>query len=158
MTESQIKQFAVQSEELKKDKTMTNEQEKARELAGLLNASISGKQLQYFESDSETWYNYDIKYLNSFLDSFACNNRNFRIKPETKTSRIPLSREDILKRRKLGFEAMWITDNGKDYSLIVGISHDGVYRRTGFITFREMMQRYTFSLDNYPCYKEVECE
>ena len=132
---------------------MNNEQQKAKELAELLTAFAEGKQLQ-IEVDSHKWKDYFPN-----LDTLKVkiyNDEILRVKPETKTSRIPLSREDILDRSKLGFEAMWITDNGKDYSLIVGISHDGVYRRTGFITFREMMQRYTFSLDNTPCYKEVE--
>jgi len=134
---------------------MTNEQQKAKELAELLNAFAEGKQLQ-IEVDGYKWKDYFPN-----LDTLKVkiyNDEILRIKPETKTKRIQLSREDILDRIKLGFEAMWITDNGKDYSLIVGISHDGVYRRTGFITFREMMQRYTFSFDGTPCYKEVECE
>ena len=135
---------------------MTNEQEKARELAGLLTAFADGKRLQCSLTntyDSAIWDD-DLESLLSDIQS----GWKFRIKPETKPSRIPLSREDILNRIKLGFEAMWITDNGKDHYLIVGILHDGVYRRTGFIPFREMMQRYTFSLDKSPCYKEVECE
>ena len=136
---------------------MSNEQTKAKELAELLNAFADGKQLQIFYPPFNVWGELLNQTSESIIQLFT-DDRRLRIKPEKKTSRIPLSREDILDRSKLGFEAMWITDNGKDYSLIVGISHDGVYRRTGFITFREMMQRYTFSLDNTPCYKEVEDE
>lgn len=138
---------------------MNNEQEKTMKVVEMINVLSKAElksngdyaNVEIYDKDFEKW-------MLCPAPSWNFNVNKYRIKPETKTSRIPLSREDILDRSKLGFEAMWITDNGKDYSLIVGISHDGVYRRTGFITFREMMQRYTFSLDGTPCYKEVGCE
>lgn len=126
----------------------------AKYIGEILTAYASGLKLECTKHGDGIWYDWSGNLELCHFDKYD----RIRIKPEKKTSRIPLSREDILDRSKLGFEAMWITDNGKDYSLIVGISHDGVYRRTGFITFREMMQRYTFSLDGTPCYKEVESE
>ena len=71
---------------------MTNEQEKAKELAKLLTAFADGKQLQYKD---EEWYNYSGNYFKAFLKDFA-DNYSIRIKPETK--RIALNQQDLIDR------------------------------------------------------------
>ena len=92
---------------------------------------------------------------NNKIPKWDFNSTMYRIKPEPK--RVQLTQQDLIERIKLGFEAMWIIENGNTYSLIEAISTDGIYRRYGFVQFKDLQRHYTF-LDGTPCSKEVECE
>ena len=130
---------------------MTNEQEKARELAKLLTAFADGKTIQYkykgkwHNCQDNMWGIHDmsVKY-------------NTRIKPETK--RIALNKQDLIDRLKLGFEAMWIKNiNSGVLYQIISIHIVDVRVSEFRIPYDVLSTDYTF-LDNSTCYKEVECE
>ena len=130
---------------------MTNEQQKAKELAELLTAFAEGKQLEWFNQSH--WIEIPI----------ACSLKNllvdynvgvpFRIKPETK--RVPLTMQDLVDRVKEG-KTMWIalTDGGICQQIT---SFSWVYFTTnvGTYNYDQLADKFTF-LDGTPCYKEVE--
>ena len=130
---------------------MTNEQQKAKELAELLTAFADGKQLEYYNDIDEVWCSYNITFLYSFMDAFANNKRKYRIKPEPK--RVPLTMQDLIDRELSGKTVSLFYDdtvlhilkyNSQYVVLINGFNFDYEY----------LKNNYTF-LDNTPCYKEV---
>ena len=132
---------------------MDYEQQKAKELAELLNAFAEGKQLEWFNQSH--WIEIPI----------ACSLKNllvdynvgvpFRIKPETK--HVPLTMQDLVDRVKEG-KTMWIalTDGGICQQIT---SFSWVYFTTnvGTYNYDQLADKFTF-LDGTPCYKEVEDE
>ena len=128
---------------------MTNEQQKAKELAELLTAFADGKQLQY-ESDRFGWC--ATTSLGYIADSVIDNKRQIRIKPETK--RIALNQQDLIDRELSG-KTMRI-QYGTAEKLIVDWDSRHVFLSNYEMSYEEM-KNYKW-LDNSPCYKEVECE
>ena len=131
---------------------MTNEQQKAKELAELLNAFADGKQLQ-IEVDGYKWKDYfpnlDTLKVKIYKDEIL------RIKPETK--RVALNQQDIIERIELG-DSMWIKNihNGVIYQ-IIAIHILEIQVQHGRIAFDTLAANYTF-LDGTPCYKEANNE
>ena len=133
---------------------MTNEQEKARELAGLLTAFADGKRLQCSLTntyDSAIWDD-DLESLLSDIQS----GWKFRIKPETK--RIALNQQDLIDRVKEN-KTMWVKYEQFqcEYYLITSFSPLHVMFAGTEIDYDLLLQFGTF-LDKSPCSKEVECE
>ena len=133
---------------------MTNEQIKAKELAELLNAFAEGKQLQ-IEVDGYRWKDYFPN-----LDTLKVkiyNDEILRIKPETK--RIALTQQDLIERRKLGFEAMWVKSKlDFDYEFIIEqIRPDGCMIHSAMFAYEDLVDYFVF-LDGTPFYKEVGCD
>ena len=132
---------------------MTNEQEKAKELAKLLTAFADGKTIQYeykgkwHNCQDNMWGIHDmsVKY-------------NTRIKPETK--RIALNQQDLIDRELSG-KTMRVrkADSDFDSVLITLISKIGiaVYDCQQIITYEELKENF-YWLDGTPCYKEVNNE
>ena len=130
---------------------MDNEQQKAKELAELLNAFAGGKQLQY-QSEQFVWCG--ASSLAYIADSVINGKRPIRIKPETK--RVPLTKDDLIDRELSGKTVSLFYDdtvlhilkyNSQYVVLINGFNFDYEY----------LKNNYTF-LDGTPCYKEVECD
>ena len=131
---------------------MTNEQQKAKELAELLNAFADGKQLQYQDECDGMWEDCILSAsLKGIMENFAAG-FYFRIKPETK--RVPLTIQDLIDRELSGKTVSLFYDdtvlhilkyNSQYVVLINGFNFDYEY----------LKNNYTF-LDNTPCYKEVE--
>ena len=133
---------------------MTNEQQKAKELAELLNAFAGGKQLEY-QSEQFVWCG--ASSLAYIADSVINGKRPIRIKPEPK--RVPLNQQDLIERIKDG-KTMWvqlefrvaiITDFMDDT-----IGDNRVYFQCDQSSYKELA-KYNF-IDGTPCSKEVECE
>ena len=84
---------------------------------------------------------------------------DYRIKPEPK--RVPLTKEDLIERRKLGFEAMWIkSKNAEKYNseyFIDQISDEGCIIHNVYFSY-EAMPEYFVWLDGTPCSKVIENE
>ena len=134
---------------------MTNEQEKAKELAKLLNAFADGKQLQV--KSGRVWYDYSLNAMDIFIKNFYDTMYEFRIKPETK--RVPLTMQDLIDRVKEG-KTMWVQLDFR-IALITDFHDDTngdnrVYFQCDQQSYSELMN-YTF-LDGTFCYKEVESE
>lgn len=132
---------------------MTNEQEKARELAKLLNAFADEKQLQY-KNHNDCWKDWTMNITTQKICSTA---ERTRIKPETK--RVPLTMQDLIDRINEG-KTMWVKLDFR-IALITDFHDDAngdnrVYFQCDQQSYIELMS-YTF-LDGTPCYKEVECE
>ena len=138
---------------------MTNEQEKARELAKLLNAFADGKQLQSMAiSDSNCqpreWHDIDVEMTSTLLNLLIDKNYLIRIKPETK--RIALNQQDLIDRELSGKTisllytgtVLHISKYDEDYIFFAG---------GNCFSYEYIKNNHTF-LDNSPCYKEVECE
>ena len=128
---------------------MTNEQQKAKELAKLLTAFADGKQLEYYNDIDEVWCSYNITCLYSFMDAFANNKRKYRIKPETR--RVPLTKDDLVDRIKEG-KTMWLSID----ELILRFTDTHMYTSNGGIPYLFAFQHHYTFIDNTPCYKEVE--
>ena len=128
---------------------MTNEQQKAKELAELLNAFAEGKQLEYYNDIDEVWCRYNITFLCSFMDAFANNKRKYRIKPETK--RIALTQQDLIDRVKEN-KTMWLSID----EFILRFTNTYMYTSNGGIPYLFACQHHYTFLDGTPCYKEVE--
>ncbi len=130
---------------------MTNEQQKAKELAKLLTAFADGKQLEYYFHPENEWG--DIEDMESIILGInAC--YKIRIKPERK--RIPLTQQDLIDRELSGKTVSLFYDdtvlhilkyNSQYVVLINGFNFDYEY----------LKNNYEF-LDGTPCYKEVDCE
>lgn len=140
---------------------MTNEQEKARELAELLNAFADKKQLQRLNLTTNKWIDTNFDNINELFNIVVGIHCPIRIKPETK--RIALNQQDLIDRELSGKSLRLI--RGKDsYALIVDYSQHIVMIREFYsdikveeeISYAKLM-KYNW-LDNSPCYKEVECE
>ena len=131
---------------------MTNEQQKAKELAVLLTAFADGKPLEYMIGSS-SWSNYTDLDIRKFGMNIA-NGYKFRIKPETK--RIALIQQDLIDRELSG-KTMSLIYN-KTVIHISTYSEKRIYLANGEIEdYDSLMEYYTF-LDGTPCYKEVESE
>ena len=129
---------------------MTNEQQKAKELAKLLNAFVDGKQLEFFDCNYNQWEPVGC----TTVDDVCKLSYSLRIKPERK--RIPLTQQDLIDRELSGKTVSLFYDdtvlhilkyNSQYVVLINGFNFDYEY----------LKNNYTF-LDGTPCYKEVECE
>lgn len=139
---------------------MTNEQEKAKELAKLLNAFADGKRLQFLNDDGY-WCNYAATIKDIAEEFFDVTGLIIRIKPETK--RVALTQQDLIDRELSGKSLRLV--RGKDsYALIVDYSQHIVMIREFYSDIKveeeisyDRLMKYNW-LDNSPCYKEVECE
>ena len=132
---------------------MTNEQQKAKELAELLNAFADGKQLQYQDECDGTWEDCKLSAsLNGIMENLA-GGFYFRIKPETK--RVPLTMQDLIDRELSGKTISVIYN--KMVSHILRYSDSKIYFSEKEIRDYEYLTDFTF-IDGTPCYKEVECE
>ena len=134
---------------------MTNEQQKAKELAELLTAFADGKQLEYQTENLEWFGTTSLMYI---ADSVIDNKRQLRIKPETK--RVSLTQQDLIERELSG-KTMRVrkADSDFDSVLITLISKIGiaVYDCQQIITYEELKENF-YWLDNSPCYKEANNE
>ena len=129
---------------------MSNEQQKAKELAVLLTAFADGKQLEYQTELLEWFGTTSLMYI---ADSVIDNKRQIRIKPETK--RVPLTMQDLIDR-ELSDKTISVIYNGM-VSHILRYSDSKIYFSEKEIRDYEYLTDFTF-LDGTPCYKEVECE
>lgn len=131
--------------------------EEAGELAKILQAFSKSKPLQYTkDAELNTWLDYDYDNDTDVLYSIVNMGIEFRIKPERKKE--PLTMQDLIERRKLGYEFMLV--NHKEFDgehLITDIMDDGVCVKSTYYKYSDLMAYYTF-LNNDPCYKEVDCE
>ena len=131
---------------------MTNEQQKAKELAELLIAFADGKQLEYQTENLEWFGTTSLMYI---ADSIIDNTRQIRIKPETK--RVPLTKDDLVDRVKEG-KTMWIRlIGGSTYQQIIAFGKEHLTVNGGTLYYGVLVDNYEF-LDCTPCYKEVEDE
>ena len=124
---------------------MTNEQQKAKELAELLNAFADGKQLQ-IEVDGYKWKDYFPN-----LDTLKVkiyNDEILRIKPETK--RIALTMQDLIDRELSG-ETMRLS-NG---DLILSWNDKQIKTLNHHTGYDYLLNHNRTFLDGTPCYKEV---
>ena len=126
---------------------MTNEQQKAKELAELLNAFADGKQLQYQMS-----IGYWVDYTNDTTTEIICTTKYpIRIKPETK--RIALTMQDMIDRELSGK-----TMRLNVMELILAWNHNFVTTAGNTYGYNYLLDNEFTFLDGTPCYKEVECE
>ena len=132
---------------------MTNEQQKAKELAKLLTAFAEGKQLQFKGKASGEWRNYPGNYFKALLKGFS-DGYSIRIKPETK--RIALTQQDLIDRELSG-NTISLLCNGTVYHISKYDKYHIVYDGESLMTYDTLKKECTF-LDNTPCCKEVECE
>ena len=129
---------------------MTNEQQKAKELAELLTAFADGKQMEYQTENLEWFGTTSLMYI---ADSVIDNKRQIRIKPETK--RIALNQQDLIDRELSGKTISVIYN--KMVSHILRYSDSKIYFSEKEIRDYEYLTDFTF-IDGTPCYKEVEDE
>lgn len=130
---------------------MTNEQQKAKELAELLIAFAEGK--QFLLNSVTGWIDLKFETVEEIILYFHTPENIIRIKPETK--RIALTQQDLIDRElsgktmrmKIGNEIRLITKWDEHYLWIDGYKY----------YYDSIVMGYPF-LDNSPCYKEVECE
>ena len=129
---------------------MNNEQEKARELAKLLNAFADGKQLQYQDECDGTWEDCILSAsLNGIMENFAAG-FYFRIKPETK--RVPLTMQDLIDRELSG-KTMRVK-HGIACMLIQDFNDELVFFSDDEFSYEQLTSLEW--IDGTPCYKEVE--
>ena len=134
---------------------MTNEQQKAKELAELLTDFADGKQLEYQTENFEWFGTTSLMYI---ADSVIDNKRQIRIKPETK--RIVYNLNDelvgkvVIQNNKSSVVKRLILSQDR---ISVLISDYQNYTKREWYTYEQLSEFFTFD-DNSPCYKEVECE
>ena len=129
---------------------MDYEQQKAKELAELLNAFAEGKQLEWFNKSH--WIEIPI----------ACSLKNllvdynvgvpFRIKPETK--RVPLTMQDLTDRIN-SHKPMYVK-HGKAHRAIQDFNDEAVFFFDDEFSYEQLTSLEW--IDNTPCYKEVESD
>ena len=129
---------------------MTNEQQKAKELAELLTAFADGKQMEYQTENLEWFGTTSLMYI---ADSVIDNKRQIRIKPERKI--VNLTQQDLIDRELSGKTISVIYN--KMVSHILRYSDSKIYFSEKEIRDYEYLTDFTF-IDGTPCYKEVECE
>ena len=127
---------------------MTNEQQKAKELAELLTAFADGKQFEWWNSLDKRWSILPVKFVSTLTE--IC--EKVRIKPETK--RVPLTMQDLIDRELRKDTMVVIRENR--CCLITDYQSDCFWFGTEVMGYDELIGL-TF-IDNSPCYKEVECE
>ena len=133
---------------------MTNEQEKAKELAKLLTA-FADKQTLQFLNDEGYWCDYVATIKDIAEEFLTIEGIQIRIKPETK--RIALNQQDLIDR-ELSNQTMWIRlIEGGTYQRIIAFGKEHLTVNGGTLYYGVLVDNYEF-LDNTPCYKEVECE
>ena len=126
---------------------MTNEQQKAKELAELLNAFAGGKQLQY-----QVPIGYWVDYTNDATTEMICTTKYpIRIKPETK--RVALNQQDLIDRELSGK-----TMRLNVMELILAWNHNFVTTSGTTYGYNYLLDNEFTFLDGTPCYKEVEDE
>ena len=128
---------------------MTNEQQKAKELATLLTAFADGKQLEY-QSQQFGWCG--TISLGYIADSVIDNKRQIRIKPETK--RIALNQQDLIDRELSG-KTMRVK-HGIACMLIQDFNDELVFFSDDEFSYEQLTNLEW--IDNTPCYKEVNNE
>ena len=128
---------------------MTNEQEKARELAKLLNAFADGKQFEFFDCNYNQWEPVGC----TTVDDVCKLSYSLRIKPETK--RVHLTMQDLIDRELSGKTISVIYN--KMVSHILRYSDSKIYFSEKEIRDYEYLIDFTF-LDGTPCYKESNNE
>ena len=133
---------------------MTNEQQKAKELAILLTAFADGKQFQ-IKNTFGKWQDYDGNVSIGFIDmSYG----NIRIKPKTK--RVEYNFDDdligkiVIEKHQFSVVKRMIISQDK---VSVLISDYQSYTDKAWYGYSQLAESFTW-LDNSPCYKEVECE
>ena len=129
---------------------MTNEQEKAKELAKLLNAFSEVKQLECTLGGTNNWQLYDGDVSTILVD--MCSGWKFRIKPETK--RIALTMQDLIDRELSG-KTMRVK-HGIACMLIQDFNDELVFFSDDEFSYEQLTSLEW--IDGTPCYKEVECE
>ena len=135
---------------------MTNEQQKAKELAKLLTAFAEGKQLQFL-NDEGYWCDYQATIKDIVEEFLTIEDIQIRIKPETK--RVPLTQQDLIDRIKEG-KTMWIKHNITNHiENIIAFTpmFVSLHSHIDSVEYLYLMELGTF-LDGTPCYKEVEDE
>ena len=126
---------------------MTNEQQKAKELAELLTAFADGKQLQY-----QMPIGYWVDYTNDATTEMICTTKYpIRIKPETK--RVALNQQDLIDRELSGK-----TMRLNVMELILAWNHNFVTTAGNTYGYNYLLDNEFTFLDGTPCYKEVEDE
>ena len=131
---------------------MTNEQEKAKELATLLTAFAEGKQLQFL-NDEGYWCDYQATIKDIAEEFLSIESIQIRIKPERKT--VALTQQDLIDR-ELSDKTISVIYNGM-VSHILRYSDSKIYFSEKEIRDYEYLTDFKF-LDGTPCYKEVESE
>ena len=129
---------------------MTNEQQKAKELAELLNAFSEGNQLEFAYGNE--WAEYKPSNLYRILTDFQSGDLVIRIKPETK--RVPLTMQDLIDRIN-SHKPMYVK-HGKAHRAIQDFNDETVFFFDDEFTYEQFMWLVWY--DNTPCYKEVECD
>ena len=129
---------------------MTNEQQKAKELAELLTAFANGKQLQLLNDDGY-WRDYQATIKDIVEEFLYLDNSQIRIKPETK--RIALNQQDLIDRELSG-KTMRLS-NG---DLIISWNDKQIRTIDHHTGYDYLLRRNRAFIDGTPCYKEVESE
>ena len=129
---------------------MSNEQQKAKELAILLTAFAEGKQLQFLNDDGY-WCDYQATIKDIVEEFLYLDNVQIRIKPETK--RIALTMQDMIDRELSGK-----TMRLNVMELILAWNHNFVTTAGNTYGYNYLLANEFTFLDGTPFYKEVECE
>ena len=129
---------------------MNNEQQKAKELAELLNAFADGKPLQFAYKDG--WSEYRPCNLYRILTDFQSGDLVIRIKPETK--RIALNQQDMIDRIN-SHKPMYVK-HGKAHRAIQDFNDETIFFFDDEFTYEQFMGLVWY--DGTPCSKEVDCE
>ena len=127
---------------------MTNEKQKAKELAELLTAFADGKQLQFLNDDGY-WCDYQATIKDIVEEFLYLDNSQIRIKPETK--RVPLTMQDMIDRELSGK-----TMRLNVMELILAWNHNFVTTAGNTYGYNYLLDNEFTFLDGTPCYKEVE--
>ena len=106
--------------------------------------------VEYFDVDTQKWIVALAPTWNFYED-------DYRIQPEPK--RVPLNQQDLIERRKLGFEAMWVKSTQNfDYEYIIEqVRPDGCMVHGTVFAYEDLVNYFTF-LDGTPCSKEANNE
>ena len=126
---------------------MTNEQEKAKELAELLTAFADKKELLY-KNSNDNWERFNGKTVGDVCKLAD----RLRIKPETK--RIALTQQDLIDRELSG-KTMRVK-NGIACMLIQDYNDAIIFFSDDEYSYEQLIN--LVWIDGTPCSKEVECE
>lgn len=136
---------------------MTNEQQKAKELAELLTAFTEGKQLQFMNDDGY-WCDYQATIKDIVEEFLYLDNVHIRIKPETK--RVEYNLDDdlvgkiVIEKNKSSIVKRMIISQDR---ISVLVSDYQNYTDKSWYHYNQLSELFTWA-DGTPCYKEVECE
>lgn len=116
------------------------------EMKEILDALEQGKQIQWYDSDKDTWIDFDINHGNP--------NFNFihRIKPEEPKKRYrPFKDAEEFIKAAGGLGAIWLKDDNTNSAfLIIGYTNDLLLINNSWLNFGFALKTYTF-LDGTPC-------